>query len=54
MAWSSSARGGTVVMPHHGDFGVGCGRITMQPILSSSLSIESFEELGQIRQLQSM
>jgi hypothetical protein len=34
--------------------GVGCGRITMQPILSSSLSIEPFEELGQIRRLQSM
>ena len=34
--------------------GVGCGRITMQPILSSSLSIEPFEELGQIRRFQSM
>jgi hypothetical protein len=28
---------------------VGCGRITMQTILSPSLSIEAFEELGQIR-----
>jgi hypothetical protein len=28
---------------------VGCGWISVQPILSSSLSIEAFEELGQIR-----
>ena len=28
---------------------VGCGRITMQKILSPSLSIEAFKELGQIR-----
>jgi hypothetical protein len=29
--------------------GVGCGQVTMQPILSSSVSIEAFEELGEIR-----
>ena len=49
MAWSSSTRRGPVVVPHRGD---SVGRMWSDhhaTILSPSLSIEAFEELGQIR-----